>query len=176
MSLPPVRLAAVLCGCLCVATLLGFFNPSASAHDVPLDETGTHTVGLTSGPFFPIRLMPAQSSKLFGVAAMPSWSMTVTDRIGSSWYQGQVAIGAEMLLFGTWEPLSASGIGLTPKLAYTFTGAGRLRPFVEGGGGAVQPGEIRFESDPQLRNGKGRRKASLFDARKPAINWSLHAP
>jgi lipid A 3-O-deacylase len=88
------------------------------------------------------------------VAAMPSWSMTLTDRIGSGWYQGQVAIGAEMLVFGTWDPVSASGIGLTPKLAYTFTAAGRLRPFVEGGGGGVwtdlggrvpeEPGQFNF--------------------------------
>jgi hypothetical protein len=31
-----------------------------------------------------------QSSKLFGAAAMPSWSMTITDPIGSNWYRGQV--------------------------------------------------------------------------------------
>ena len=62
---------------------------------------GTQTVGLAVGPFFPIRLLPSQSSKLFGTAAVASWSMTLTDPIGSSWYRGQIALGAELLEFGT---------------------------------------------------------------------------
>jgi len=115
---------------------------------------GTQTVGLAVGPFFPIRLVPSQSSKLFGAAAMPSWSVTLTDPIGSSWYRGQVAIGAELLAFRTSEPTTASGIGATPKLQYTFIGLDRLRPFIEGGGGPLwtdlggrvpeQPGQFNF--------------------------------
>jgi hypothetical protein len=88
---------------------------------------GTQTVGLVVGPFFPIRLIPSQSSKLFGAAAMPSWSVTLTDPIGSSWYQGQVALGAELLVFGTSEPVTGYGVGITPKLQYTVVGLDRLR-------------------------------------------------
>ena len=115
---------------------------------------GTQTVGLAVGPFFPIRLMPNQSSKLFGTAIMPSWSMTVTDPIGSSWYRGQVSLGAELLAFETSEPLNGYGVGVTPKLQYTFVGLDRLRPYIEGGGGPLwtdlggqvpeQPGEFNF--------------------------------
>jgi hypothetical protein len=32
--------------------------------------------------------------------------MTVTDPIGSTWYRGQVSFGAELLAFGTYEPLT----------------------------------------------------------------------
>jgi len=77
---------------------------------------GTESIGLTLGPIFPIRVMPSQSSKLFGAAAMPSWSMTLTDPIGSNWYRGQVALGAELLAFGTSEPVTGYGVGITPKL------------------------------------------------------------
>jgi hypothetical protein len=115
---------------------------------------GTQAVGLAVGPFFPIRVMANQSSKLFGTAAMPSWSMTITDPIGSNWYRGQVALGAEVLVFGTSEPVTGYGVGITPKLQYTFVGLDRLRPYIEGGGGPLwtdlggrvpeQPGEFNF--------------------------------
>jgi hypothetical protein len=115
---------------------------------------GTQTVGLAVGPFFPIRVAPDQSSKLFGTAAMPYWSMTITDPIGSSLYRGQVSLGAELLAFGTSEPLTGYGVGITPKLQYTFVELDRLRPYIEGGGGPIwtdlggrvpeQPGQFNF--------------------------------
>jgi lipid A 3-O-deacylase len=115
---------------------------------------GTQTVGLAVGPFFPIRVLSGQSSKLFGTAAIPSWSIMITDPIGSSHYRGQVSFGAELLLFGTSEPVTSYGFGITPKLQYTFVGFDRLRPYIEGGGGPLwtnlggqvpeQPGEFNF--------------------------------
>jgi hypothetical protein len=54
--------------------------------------------------------------------------MTVTDPIGSNLYRGQVSFGAELLAFGTYEPLTSYGIGITPKLQYTFVGLDRLHP------------------------------------------------
>lgn len=91
---------------------------------------------------------------MFGAAAMPSWTMTLTNPLGSGWYRGQIAIGAELVALGTSEPVSALGIGLTPKLVYTFTGLNRMCPFIEGGGGPLwtdlggrvpeQPGQFNF--------------------------------
>jgi lipid A 3-O-deacylase len=117
-------------------------------------DKGTQTVGLAIGPFFPIRLMSSQSSKLFGTAIMPSWSMTVTDPIGSNWYRGQVSFGAELLAFGTSEPVTGYGVGITPKLHYSFISFDRLRPYIEGGAGPLwtdlggqvpeQPGQFNF--------------------------------
>jgi hypothetical protein len=114
----------------------------------------THTIGLTAGPFFPIRMLPNQSSKLFGEALMPSWMMTLTGPVGSGWYQGRLAVGAEVIAFHTTEPLTAYGVGFTPKLAYTSTAFGQMRPFLEAGGGPVwtdlggrvpeQPGQFNF--------------------------------
>ena len=138
-----------------VAAVLGLTTRMAHA-DGPISHptVGTQTVGLAGGPFFPIRLMPSQSSKLFGTAIMPSWSITVTDPIGSSWYRGQVSLGAELLALGTSEPMSGYGVGVTPKLQYTFVSLDRLRPYLEGGGGPLwtdlggqvpeQPGEFNF--------------------------------
>ena len=124
--------------------------------DEPISHAtiGTQTVGLAVGPFFPIRVTPDQSSKLFGAAAIPSWSITITDPIGPNWYQGQVSLGVELLAFGTSEPLTSYGVGITPKLQYTFVGLHRLRPYIEGGGGPIwtdlgghvpeQPGQFNF--------------------------------
>ena len=115
---------------------------------------GTHTIGLTTGPFFPIRVLSGQSSKLFGEALMPSWTITLTESIGAGWYQGRLSFGAEVIAFHTAEPITAYGLGFTPKLVYTSTAFGRLRPFFEAGGGPVwtdlggripeQPGQFNF--------------------------------
>ena len=129
--------------------------PAVSARDqdgvVPV---GTHTVGLTAGPFFPIRILSNQSSKLFGEALMPAWMVTLTDPIGSGWAQGQLAIGAEIAALHTHEPIHAYGVGFTPKLVFTSTAFGRWHPFIEGGGGPLwtdlggrvpeQPGQFNF--------------------------------
>jgi len=153
MSVRYRRLLAIGSGLLAAAAWL---SPCMACAEEPISHTtiSTQTVGLAVGPFFPIRLMPSQSSKLFGAAAMASWSVTLTDPIGSSWYQGQVALGAELLAFGTSEPMTAYGIGATPKLQYTFTSLDRLRPYTEGGGGPIwtdlggrvpeQPGQFNF--------------------------------
>lgn len=128
---------------------------AAAASDEPVSTPiGTHTIGLTTGPFFPLRVGISQSSKLFGEAIMPSWMVTLTEPIGSGWYQGQLALGAEMIAFRTSEPITAYGAGFTPKLVYTSTAFGRVRPFIEGGGGPVwtdlggripeQPGQFNF--------------------------------
>ncbi len=128
---------------------------SAAASDEPASTPiGTQTIGLTTGPFFPLRVGTSQTSKLFGEAFMPSWMVTLTEPIGSSWYQGQLALGAELVAFHTRDPITAYGIGLTPKMVYTSTAFGRVRPFIEGGGGPVwtdlggripeQPGQFNF--------------------------------
>jgi lipid A 3-O-deacylase len=121
---------------------------------IPHPAIGAQTVGLAVGPIFPIRVMPGQSTKLFGTAVIPSWSVTITDPIGSGWYQGQVSLGAELPMFRTSEPVTAYGVGITPKLQYMFVGLTRLRPYIEGGGGPMwtdlggqvpeQPGEFNF--------------------------------
>jgi len=115
---------------------------------------GTPTIGLTAGPFFPARVLPGQSSKLFGEALMPSWMMTLTEPIGAGWYQGQLSLGAELIAFHTSEPITAYGLGFTPKLVYTATAFGRVRPYLEAGGGPMwtdlggrvpeQPGQFNF--------------------------------
>ncbi|ULA64741.1 MAG: conserved exported protein of unknown function [Nitrospira sp.] len=128
---------------------------SAAASDEPAPTLiGTHTIGLTAGPLFPLRVEIHQTSKLFGEAIMPSWMVTMTDPLGSGWYQGQLAFGAELVAFHTHSPITAYGIGLTPKMVYTPTAFGRVRPFIEGGGGPMwtdlggrtpeQPGQFNF--------------------------------
>ncbi|MGH7221121.1 MAG: hypothetical protein ACREI1_12445 [Nitrospiraceae bacterium] len=106
---------SVLAAVLCLAVQI-----ACADEPIPHAAIGTQTVGLAAGPFFPIRVLPSQSSKLYGTAVMPSWSMTITDPIGSNWYRGQVSLGAELLAFTTSEPLTAYGVGFTPKLQYSF--------------------------------------------------------
>ncbi|HEU4683078.1 MAG TPA: acyloxyacyl hydrolase [Nitrospira sp.] len=115
---------------------------------------GTQTISLSAGPIFPIRLTPHQSSKLFGAATALSTAWVVTNPLGSAWYQGRFSLGVGIIGLSTSEPVTAYGISLTPKLEYRFTGWGRLRPHVEGGGGPIwtdlggrvpeQPGQFNF--------------------------------
>lgn len=45
--------------------------------------------------------------------------------------------GAEAAFLGVTGPTGAYGIGFTPKLIYTFSSFGRLKPYIEGGGGPL---------------------------------------
>jgi lipid A 3-O-deacylase len=130
------------------------FSAAAASDEPAPTAIGAQTVGLTTGSFFPMRVGADQTSKLFGEAIMPWWMVTLTEPIGSSWYQGQLALGAELVAFHTRNPITAYGIGLTPKMVYTSTAFGRVRPFLEAGGGPVwtdlggqvpeQPGQFNF--------------------------------
>jgi hypothetical protein len=117
--------------------LSGVSGETAADQSIHPPPAGSQTVGLIAGPFFPIRVTPSQSTKLFGAATALSSSFTVAGPWGAGWYQSQLSLGAELLGFSTTEPIGAYGIGLSPKLVYTFTGLGKLRPFFEGGGGPL---------------------------------------
>lgn len=131
-------LRPLLLSCGLLAALLVLITHRAAADESsPHATVGTQTVGLTIGPILPIRILATQSSKLFGDAAIPSWTITLTEPFGSSWYQGQLALGAELLTFRTDEPVTAYGVGMTPKLVYTATAFARLRPYLESGGGPL---------------------------------------
>jgi hypothetical protein len=98
---------------------------------------GKQTVGVVVGGMLPVRLVDAQSSKLNGLAVHPSWQIVLTDPMGDGWWRGSVAFGVEAALLGIAEPTSAYGVGVTPKVVYTLTSFGRLKPYVEGGGGPI---------------------------------------
>jgi hypothetical protein len=141
-----VGLLAVLC--------LVPYRHAIADETANLVPRGTHELSLMAGPALPVRVLDMQTTKLFGVGLIPSWAVTLTDPIGPRWIRGQVAIGVELLSFRMDEPIVAYGVGLTPKLRYTFTVWDRLRPYVDGGGGPVwtdlggrvpeQPGQFNF--------------------------------
>lgn len=110
--------------------------PSVRAGDSgPTITVGTQEVGLTAGYMFSHRLTELHTTKQHGPAVMPSWMMTLTDPIGTSWYRGQISLGAEMVYLEFREPLVTHGIGFTPRIKYTFVALGRLRPYAEFTGG-----------------------------------------
>lgn len=98
---------------------------------------GTQTVGMVVGGMLPVRVMEAQESKLEGIAVHPSWQIAMTSPIGNEWWSGAFGLGVEAAFLGITQPTSAYGIGVTPKLIYTFTSFGRLKPYIEGGGGPL---------------------------------------
>lgn len=121
---------AVLCaGLICL--------PPVSAEELPSRMVGQQTVGLMVGGMLPVRAMEGQSSKLNGVAVHPSWQIALTDPTGSRWWSGSIALGAELALLGITQPTGAYGIGLTPKVVYTLVSFGRLKPYLEVGGGPI---------------------------------------
>lgn len=120
---------------LLCAGLLGL-SP-ATAEEPSSTWIGKQTVGVVVGGMLPVRLMDTQSSKLNGVAVHPSWHIGLTDPTGDSWWSGSIAVGVEAAFLGIAEPTGAYGLGVTPKLIYTFASFGRLRPYVEGGGGPL---------------------------------------
>src|SRR5262249_15910320 len=123
-------------GCRLLAACLFLISQRVEADEYPPYATvGTQMLGMTVGPMIPIRLLPTQSSKLSGEVVILSWSMTLTEPVGSGWYQGQLALGAELPTFRTDQPVTAYGVGIAPKLVYTLITYWRARPLLEGGGG-----------------------------------------
>ena len=113
-----------------------WLSPAAAENSFSM-VMGQQTVGFLAGGMLPVRLLSSQSSKLNGVAVHPSWQMTVTNPIGEGWWRGSIALGAEAAFLGITEPTGAYGIGITPKVVYTFISFGPLRPYIEGGGGPL---------------------------------------
>lgn len=113
-----------------------WFSP-VSAEEPASTLIGKQAVGMVVGGMLPVRLMDEQSSKLNGVAVHPSWQIALTDPIGSGWWSGSIALGAELAGLGITQPTGAYGIGFTPKLIYTLTSFGRLKLYLEAGGGPI---------------------------------------
>jgi len=132
-ALRQARLAACL---LVLVGPLHLVAPSAFA-ELASTRIGQQAVGLTVGGMVPIRVLDTQSSKLQGVAVHPSWQIALTDPIGNGWWSGSIALGAELAVLGITGPTGAYGVGFTPKLVYTFMSFGRLKPYLEGGGGPI---------------------------------------
>lgn len=131
-----LRRCCVVRGILILCVSVVCFSP-ASAEESSVLRLGTQTVGLVAGGMLPVRLLHTQSSKLYGVAVHPSWHVTLTEPLGDGWWSGSIALGAELALLGVSEPTGAYGVGFTPKLIYTFSSFGRLKPYIEGGGGPM---------------------------------------
>jgi lipid A 3-O-deacylase len=131
-----MKFANSVCAMCLLFASLAWLSPAA-ADDSSSPQIGRQTVGLIAGGMLPVRLMPAQASKLYGVAVHPSWQITLTDPVGAGWWSGSIALGAELALLGITEPTGAYGVGFTPKLGYTFSSFGRLKPYLEGGGGPL---------------------------------------
>jgi len=130
------RLILDLMVLLILADLCGADGLPARAEQ-PASMIGQQTIGLAIGGMVPVRVLDTQSSKLQGVAVHPSWQIALTDPLGTGWWSGSMALGGELALLGITHPTGAYGVGFTPKLVYTFTSFGRLKPYLEGGGGPV---------------------------------------
>ncbi len=96
---------------------------------------GTQEIGLTAGYLLPHRLTTDHTTKQSGPAFMPSWGMVLTESLGSSWYQGQILLGAEIVYIQFQRPFLTHGVGFTPKIKYLFEGTHSIRPYVEFAGG-----------------------------------------
>ncbi|MGQ0554379.1 MAG: acyloxyacyl hydrolase [Nitrospiraceae bacterium] len=119
---------------LCVGLV---WLPLVSAEELSSTSIGRQTVGLVVGGMLPVRVLESQSSKLNGIAVHPSWQVALTDPVGDGWWSGSIALGVEAAFLGITEPTGAFSVGVTPKLVYTFSSFGRLKPYIDGGGGPL---------------------------------------
>ncbi len=129
-----IHLFSTIAVWLCVGLA---WPPLASAQEASPAISERQTVGVVVGGMLPVRFMDGQSSKLNGVSVHPYWQIEVSNPIGDGWWRGSVALGVEAAVLGVTEPTGAYGIGVTPKLIYTLTSFGQLKPYVEGGGGPL---------------------------------------
>jgi opacity protein-like surface antigen len=75
---------------------------------------------------------------LTGVQLLPHVGYVVTDTLGSDWLRGNIELLLEpTLLYLKDEGHSATTIGTSALARWIFSGAGRLRPYVEAGAGVL---------------------------------------
>ena len=122
---------------LLITLMAALTSPIYAADPTPRITVGTQEIGLTVGYMLPSHFKRNQTTNQQGEAFMPSWMMTVTDPLGDSWYRGQISLGAEMVYLQYQEPIVAHGFGFTPKIKYSFTALGRIRPYAEFAGGPL---------------------------------------
>jgi len=134
---PPRPAGIALTSLVAVSVVSCFFwlTITAAANDIL--TVGVQEIGISAGPVFPLRLTPAQSSKLFGEQATVSWAMTITEPLGKGMFDGALSLGAEAVLFRTRQPSESYNIGAMPRLRYVFGSRALIRPYLEGGGGGV---------------------------------------
>ena len=116
-------------------SLVTFPLPGHAEEVMPHLTVGTQEIGLNAGYLLPHRLTTEHTTKQSGPAFMPGWAMVVTEPIGSSWYRGNLLLGAEIVYIQFQEPQLTHGVGFTPKIKYMFEGTGRFRPYLEFAGG-----------------------------------------
>lgn len=129
-----IHLFSTIAVWLCVGLA---WPPLASAQEASPAISERQTVGVVVGGMLPVRFMDGQSSKLNGVSVHPYWQIVVMSPTSNEWWSGSVALGVEAAFLGIAKPTSAYGLGVTPKVVYTFTSFGQLKPYVEGGGGPL---------------------------------------
>ncbi|MFO0773861.1 MAG: acyloxyacyl hydrolase [Nitrospiraceae bacterium] len=131
----PWLLALLFAPVLMLASTSTVAHAVDKAPDGPGFRIGTQEIGLTGGYLIPHRLTWRHVTKQSGPAAMPYWSMTLTDPVGEGWLRGQLSIGAEVVYQQFRSPVLSHGIGFTPKLKWTFLVSDRVRPYFEFAGG-----------------------------------------
>lgn len=116
-------------------SLFLWLSMTAAANDVL--TVGVQEIGISAGPVLPLRLTPAQSSKLFGEQVTASWAMTITEPVEKGIFDGALSLGAEAVLFRTRQPSESYNVGVMPRLRYVFGSHALVRPYLEGGGGGI---------------------------------------
>ena len=137
-----------------VLSVVWFLWLSMAAHaNEDVLAVGIQQISISAGPVFPLRLTPAQSSKLFGEQTTASWGMTITEPRGKGIFDGALSLGVEAVLFHTRRPAESYNVGAMPYLRHVFGSRSVVRPYVEGGGGGMwgtlagtpeQPSDVNF--------------------------------
>jgi lipid A 3-O-deacylase len=124
-----------------ILSVVCFLWLSMAAHANHANEdvltVGVQQISLSAGPVFPLRLTPAQSSKLFGEQTTVSWAMTITEPKGKGAFDGALSLGVEAVLFHTRRPAESYNGGAMPYLRHVFGSRAVVRPYLEGGGGGI---------------------------------------
>ena len=113
-----------------------WLSMAANANDDVL-TVGMQQISLSAGPVSPLRLTPAQSSKLFGEQTTVSWAMTITEPMGKGIFDGALSLGVEAVLFHTRRPAESYNVGAMPHSRHVFGSRAVVRPYLEGGGGGI---------------------------------------
>jgi opacity protein-like surface antigen len=135
---------------VCVAGLLGAVGQLGPASPAAADQrhlAGTTYVGL--GGAFSIN--HDAGDDLTGYQLLPHVGFVLTDTVGPPWLRGNFEVLAEPALVHLRDDTySSTVVGASALARWVFIGAGRLRPYVEVGVGALLGETALYQTDCEV--------------------------
>jgi lipid A 3-O-deacylase len=119
---------------------------ATTARAEPALRKWTKDVGVAAGGSISLSVPTSQNESITGFQLVPHVGLVLTEETGEGWLRGNFELLAEPTLIHLEGDRSSATVGGISALArWIFVGTGRVRPYLEAGGG-VLAGQTEFKA------------------------------